>query len=203
MVKFSIDGDDDGEGPSNPRQKRQRISVLLGTAGEDVEEQSGTAEEELEGEESEQEQEGMQSEENDDPTFVNNDDGTPLSIRLRSNNSGREDAVSMMNDDDTPLGIRLRSINSGTENAVSVIKGRGKYVSVFLTEPEVLDCFICYEPLSIPVFQCENEHTACRSCCVKIGNKCPMCSMPIGYNRCRAIEKNWLPTAIWRRASGE
>ncbi|KAI4331949.1 hypothetical protein L6164_016894 [Bauhinia variegata] len=157
MVKFSIDGDDDGEGPSNPRQKRQRISVLLGTAGEDVEEQSGTAEEELEGEESEQEQEGMQSEENDDPTFVNNDDGTPLSIRLRSNNSGREDAVSMMNDDDTPLGIRLRSINSGTENAVSVIKGRGKYVSVFLTEPEVLDCFICYEPLSIPVFQEELE----------------------------------------------
>lgn len=37
--------------------------------------------------------------------------------------------------------------------------------------------------------QCENGHTACSSCCKKIANKCPSCSLPIGYNRCRAIEK--------------
>lgn len=37
--------------------------------------------------------------------------------------------------------------------------------------------------------QCENGHIACSSCCLKLGNKCPSCSWPIGYNRCRAIEK--------------
>ncbi|PQQ07984.1 putative E3 ubiquitin-protein ligase SINA-like 6 [Prunus yedoensis var. nudiflora] len=58
-----------------------------------------------------------------------------------------------------------------------------------LADPEVLDCLICYEPLTIPVFQCENGHIACSSCCTKSKNKCPSCSMPIGYNRCRAIEK--------------
>ncbi|XP_038721016.1 E3 ubiquitin-protein ligase SINA-like 10 isoform X2 [Tripterygium wilfordii] len=62
-------------------------------------------------------------------------------------------------------------------------------VIVSLTEPEVLDCAICYEPLTIPVFQCENGHTACSQCCTQLRNKCPSCSLPIGYNRCRAIEK--------------
>lgn len=37
--------------------------------------------------------------------------------------------------------------------------------------------------------QCENGHIACSICCSKMGNKCPTCSWPIGYNRCRAIEK--------------
>lgn len=37
--------------------------------------------------------------------------------------------------------------------------------------------------------QCENGHIACSNCCARLGNKCAMCSMPIGYNRCRAIEK--------------
>ncbi|PKI68421.1 hypothetical protein CRG98_011218 [Punica granatum] len=37
--------------------------------------------------------------------------------------------------------------------------------------------------------RCENGHVACTSCCVKMANKCPSCLMPIGYNRCRALEK--------------
>lgn len=37
--------------------------------------------------------------------------------------------------------------------------------------------------------QCENGHVACSSCCINIKNKCPFCSWPIGYNRCRALEK--------------
>ncbi|KAK9272084.1 hypothetical protein L1049_002453 [Liquidambar formosana] len=37
--------------------------------------------------------------------------------------------------------------------------------------------------------QCENGHIACSPCCIKLGNRCPSCSFPIGYNRCRAIEK--------------
>lgn len=60
--------------------------------------------------------------------------------------------------------------------------------SVFLLDPYVFDCSICFEPLSSPVFQCENGHIACSLCCSRIGNKCPSCCLPIGYNRCRAIE---------------
>ncbi|XVF81880.1 hypothetical protein PTKIN_Ptkin15bG0191300 [Pterospermum kingtungense] len=62
-------------------------------------------------------------------------------------------------------------------------------ISFTLTDPEVLDCSICYEPLAIPVFQCENGHIACSTCCIKIRNKCPQCATPIGYSRCKALEK--------------
>ncbi|CAA0830042.1 E3 ubiquitin-protein ligase SINA-like 10 [Striga hermonthica] len=37
--------------------------------------------------------------------------------------------------------------------------------------------------------QCESGHIACASCCTKMKNKCASCSLPIGYNRCRAIER--------------
>ncbi|KAI3669675.1 hypothetical protein L6452_41007 [Arctium lappa] len=37
--------------------------------------------------------------------------------------------------------------------------------------------------------KCENGHIACSTCCSKVKRKCPSCCMPIGYNRCRAIEK--------------
>ncbi|GMN28304.1 hypothetical protein TIFTF001_001993 [Ficus carica] len=66
---------------------------------------------------------------------------------------------------------------------------RDRSISFFLTDPDVLDCSICFDPLTIPVFQCENGHIACSSCCTKLSHKCPSCSWPIGYNRCRAIEK--------------
>lgn len=39
------------------------------------------------------------------------------------------------------------------------------------------------------IIQCENGHVACSTCCVRLRNKCPLCLMPIGYNRCRAMEK--------------
>ncbi|XP_043699722.1 E3 ubiquitin-protein ligase SINA-like 10 [Telopea speciosissima] len=62
-------------------------------------------------------------------------------------------------------------------------------ISMTLTDPDVLDCIICLEPLIPPVFQCDNGHIACSTCCTKIANKCPSCSWPIGYSRCLAIEK--------------
>lgn len=37
--------------------------------------------------------------------------------------------------------------------------------------------------------QCENGHIACSLCSSTIRNKCPSCSIPIGYNRCRALER--------------
>ncbi|XP_031282267.1 E3 ubiquitin-protein ligase SINA-like 10 [Pistacia vera] len=62
-------------------------------------------------------------------------------------------------------------------------------ISVTLTDPKVFDCPICFEPLYSPVFQCENGHIVCSSCCTQIRNKCPSCRLPIGHNRCLAIEK--------------
>ncbi|GAB4832354.1 hypothetical protein Ancab_006370 [Ancistrocladus abbreviatus] len=62
-------------------------------------------------------------------------------------------------------------------------------VSVILSDPDVLDCPICFEPLTIPVFQCDNGHISCSSCCIKVSNKCPLCFKIIGHNRCRAMEK--------------
>ncbi|KAJ4706971.1 E3 ubiquitin-protein ligase [Melia azedarach] len=60
--------------------------------------------------------------------------------------------------------------------------------SVTLTDPDALDCPICYEHLFIPVFQCENGHIACSKCCSKLADRCPSCCLPVGF-RNRAIEK--------------
>ncbi|KAI3519323.1 hypothetical protein L1887_08353 [Cichorium endivia] len=62
-------------------------------------------------------------------------------------------------------------------------------IPVVLTDPDVLDCPICLEPLCSPIFQCENGHIACSPCCTKSNHKCPSCCLPIGFNRCRAMEK--------------
>lgn len=63
-----------------------------------------------------------------------------------------------------------------------------KQVSVIFPDLDFLDCPICLEPLGLPVFQCKNGHTACKSCCTKMRNKCGTCSLQIGHIRCRAIE---------------
>ncbi|KAL2499477.1 E3 ubiquitin-protein ligase SINA-like 10 [Abeliophyllum distichum] len=64
-----------------------------------------------------------------------------------------------------------------------------RQISVILSDTDVLDCPICFEPLRPPVFQCKNGHIACASCCTKMANKCSNCSLQIGFVRCRAIEK--------------
>ncbi|CAH8277338.1 unnamed protein product [Arabidopsis lyrata] len=64
----------------------------------------------------------------------------------------------------------------------------GKTRSGMLLGLDVLDCPICFEALTIPIFQCDNGHLACSSCCHKLSNKCPTCASPVGHNRCRAME---------------
>ncbi|KAG6476336.1 putative E3 ubiquitin-protein ligase SINA-like 6 [Zingiber officinale] len=56
-------------------------------------------------------------------------------------------------------------------------------------DPDVLDCSICFEPLQPPIFQCQNGHVACPSCCSKLSNKCYLCSHTIRYSRCLILEK--------------
>ncbi|KAL4353182.1 hypothetical protein GQ457_06G026750 [Hibiscus cannabinus] len=70
---------------------------------------------------------------------------------------------------------------SGAEQgAMSPQTARDGSISITLTDPEVLDCSICYDALSIPVFQFENGHIACSTCCIKMRNRCPSCSTTIG-----------------------
>ncbi|XP_019087476.1 PREDICTED: E3 ubiquitin-protein ligase SINA-like 7 [Camelina sativa] len=68
------------------------------------------------------------------------------------------------------------------------LKKRQRSSSAMLLGLDVLDCPICFEALTIPIFQCENGHLACTSCCPKLSNKCPSCASPVGHNRCRAME---------------
>ncbi|XP_038893917.1 E3 ubiquitin-protein ligase SINA-like 10 [Benincasa hispida] len=72
---------------------------------------------------------------------------------------------------------------------ISSNRRKNEAMNVIFTDPQILDCYICCERLSIPVFQCENGHISCSSCCTKIQNKCPSCNLAIGNIRCRAIEK--------------
>ena len=74
-------------------------------------------------------------------------------------------------------------------------------VSVTLTDHNLLDCFICCDPLRAPIFHCKNGHTACFSCCRKLNKKCPICSIPIRSNRCSAVEKILDPLKVSCRNS--
>ncbi|AES99099.1 putative aminoacyltransferase, E1 ubiquitin-activating enzyme [Medicago truncatula] len=56
------------------------------------------------------------------------------------------------------------------------------------SNPKLLDCCNCSQPLTIPVFQCDNGHIFCSTCYPKLGNKRHKCSLRISSKRCKAIE---------------
>ncbi|KAK9109499.1 hypothetical protein Sjap_017559 [Stephania japonica] len=62
-------------------------------------------------------------------------------------------------------------------------------IPVLLSDPALLDCNICLNPLSPPIFQCQDGHIACNMCCHKNSYKCSRCAHPIGTIRCLIIEK--------------
>ncbi|KAH7848130.1 hypothetical protein Vadar_034104 [Vaccinium darrowii] len=179
MAKFSVGREeDDSEGPSNPRPKKQRTSC----SQPPQEQQDQTLELErvrfhLEFDE-EDEEDLVFDEENDEEEEEESEHAEEEEEEEGGGGGGEEEESDGAN-------MGLQSIGDRGSAGPS---GDGS-ISVTLTDPDVLDCPICLEPLNSPVFQCENGHIACSSCCIKLGNKCPSCSWPIGYNRCRAIEK--------------
>ncbi|RID55649.1 hypothetical protein BRARA_G02898 [Brassica rapa] len=58
-----------------------------------------------------------------------------------------------------------------------------------LFELDLLDCPVCCHALTRPVFQCDNGHIACSSCCTNLRSKCPSCTLPIGVYRNRMMER--------------
>ncbi|CAE5963144.1 unnamed protein product [Arabidopsis arenosa] len=71
------------------------------------------------------------------------------------------------------------------ENGVGDVVAR----SGTLFELDLLDCHVCCHALTSPIFQCDNGHIACSSCCTELRNKCPACTLPIGKYRCKIMEK--------------
>ncbi|XP_022143263.1 E3 ubiquitin-protein ligase SINA-like 10 [Momordica charantia] len=67
-------------------------------------------------------------------------------------------------------------------------KEKSETMNLILTDPQLLECYICREPLSTPLFQCKNGHISCSSCCTRAHNKCSSCGSEIGHMRCRSME---------------
>ncbi|KAJ0260302.1 Seven-in-absentia protein [Hirschfeldia incana] len=57
-----------------------------------------------------------------------------------------------------------------------------------LLDLDATDCPVCFDSLTIPIFQCENGHIACSTCCGKLRAKCATCSKTI-RSRNRALER--------------
>ena len=138
MAKFSVDGDEYGEGTSNPtRAKKRKI-----TSGEEEEDDDVEIEPEATEDRSvtaaEDDEEHMSEEEGNDAVADEADQ-----INEESD------------DDDEPVLFRsnLGSIGGRAGEIPSVTVDRDKSISVVLTDPEVFDCAICYEPLISPVYQ--------------------------------------------------
>ncbi|CAD5222555.1 unnamed protein product [Bursaphelenchus xylophilus] len=51
-----------------------------------------------------------------------------------------------------------------------------------------LECPVCYQYCTPPVFQCKNGHLLC-NCCLENVRNCPLCRQPHGVNRALALEK--------------
>ncbi|GKE16399.1 aminotransferase-like mobile domain-containing protein [Tanacetum coccineum] len=62
-------------------------------------------------------------------------------------------------------------------------------LQVVLTDPSVLDCSICLEPLTTPIYQCQKGHLACSSCCPKMKRICLLGKSKELFERCRGLEK--------------
>ncbi|ESQ47281.1 hypothetical protein EUTSA_v10027866mg [Eutrema salsugineum] len=81
---------------------------------------------------------------------------------------------------------RCSSISPG--DGAKRVGTEDKRLSTTLLDLSILDCPICFEAFTIPIFQCDNGHLTCSSCCPKLSDKCPSCSSPIGRIRCKAME---------------
>ncbi|CAL1413404.1 unnamed protein product [Linum trigynum] len=186
MARFSAEDD---EGPSNRLRKRLRTSTTSASMNPPPETMTSSAGDDeeaviLSGDENEEEEVDLdfQVAEDEEDDVEWDAEGEEEEIEEEEEEDGDDDEV----DDDEDDHDQAEQPGRHTQSAES---SRNGSVSVTLTDPEVLDCSVCFDTLTIPVYQCENGHTACSPCCTKMAYKCPSCCLPIGYNRCRAIEK--------------
>lgn len=151
MVKFSLGREDDGEGPSNNgSSKRPRTSFLWGSPTPsyievpEAEEEGG--EEGEEGEETREQQE--QHRESSDPgdRFLLPNFGSDY--HEEEGEEFEEEEYGEVDSADQPLPSRQLVQNFGLRRDI-----RDGPIAITLMDPEVLDCGICCEPLTAPIFQ--------------------------------------------------
>uniref|UniRef100_A0A0D3CZC2 RING-type E3 ubiquitin transferase n=1 Tax=Brassica oleracea var. oleracea TaxID=109376 RepID=A0A0D3CZC2_BRAOL len=87
-------------------------------------------------------------------------------------------------------GQRLSSLVEDEAESVEVeAEPVEEVLSGTLLDLDLLDCPVCCHALTNPIFQCDNGHIACSSCCTNLRNKCPSCTLPIGACRKRIMER--------------
>ncbi|XP_024980896.1 putative E3 ubiquitin-protein ligase SINA-like 6 [Cynara cardunculus var. scolymus] len=81
-----------------------------------------------------------------------------------------------------------REANSGDgRNAVAVALDAA--TTVMLTDKTLLDCPGCLKPLRAPIYQCENGHVSCSTCCDNANGVCLSCTSTVDFTRNLAMEK--------------
>lgn len=131
-----------------------------------------------------------EGDDDDDEPFVVSAPEPATKRRRRSSGAGSPSSASQSTREGSVLPAESTGVFAGDEkeNTDVAEAPTGGQISVILSNPDVLDCSICFDPLTIPVYQCSNGHIACSSCCTKLRNRCPSCCEKIGHIRCRAIE---------------
>ncbi|XP_018461460.1 putative E3 ubiquitin-protein ligase SINA-like 9 [Raphanus sativus] len=83
----------------------------------------------------------------------------------------------------------MASISEDNNNSTSRKRQRSQTEgTATLLDLDFTDCPICFNLLTIPIFQCDNGHIACSTCCEKLSQKCATCSLPT-LSRNRAMER--------------
>ena len=174
MTRFSLGGDEDGEGPSSPRHKKRRL--VLGTAAsiaaalrERRRQELQAVEEEESDElvESEEEESEEEDEEEDEEEAEGDEDGP----EQPNNNNTNEPRVHQPQLANRSSGIQLSGLTARCTERTSLRLGSAsgtltsieapalntrftdRAIAITLTDPDVLDCPICCESLTVPVFQ--------------------------------------------------
>ena len=133
MTRFSASGDEeeeDREGPSSPRYKRFRSYFFYSSESED-----DYAPQPSEPVREDEEEEAVDVEGVEEECYEDEDEG--------------EEGLVFS----PPCSAPAAAPTDGSSVATNI---DDKSISVVLTDPDVLDCFICFEPLSLPVFQVIN-----------------------------------------------
>ncbi|KFK34836.1 hypothetical protein AALP_AA5G199400 [Arabis alpina] len=68
--------------------------------------------------------------------------------------------------------------SSGDGNGSSTKTSQKRQRTGMLTDLDVMDCSVCFDTLTIPIFQCDNGHMACSTCCEKLRKRCATCTYP-------------------------
>ncbi|KAK7329645.1 hypothetical protein VNO77_23817 [Canavalia gladiata] len=91
-------------------------------------------------------------------------------------------------DDEGISSIPKSNVNGEDLNSYATDASSDRFITVRLSNPNVFDCCVCSQQLTIPVFECGNGHAACSTCSADYETICRICFSPIGTYRCAAIE---------------